>query len=92
MPAQYYSLKEFLELNSRIESRKEQRPDWWEPYFLFVKKAFEILHYVFNWVDQSSNIIVNDDQFLHFLFVLIPVKGSFNFRFTNFLRPKIYSI
>ena len=75
-PAQYYSLKHFLELNSKIESGNLVKPVWWENYFLFVKKAFEILHYVFNWVDQSSNIIVNDDQFLHFLFVLIPVKGT----------------
>jgi len=73
-----------LSINSNIEELQKQDSDinqypWWHDYFQFVKKAFEILHYVFNWVDQSSNIIVNDDQFIHYLFVLIPVKGMFLF-------------
>lgn len=75
-PARHFSLDEMLSINANIEELKasNQYP-WWHDYFQFVKKAFEILHYVFNWVDQSSNIIVNDDQFIHYLFVLIPVKG-----------------
>lgn len=47
----------------------------WNSYYKFVKKAFELLHYVFNWVEVSSNIVVNDEQFIHFLFVLIPVAS-----------------
>lgn len=34
-----------------------------------------MLHYVFNWVEVSSNVVVNDEQFIHFLFVLIPVAS-----------------
>ena len=41
--------------------------------FLFKTSLFLVLHYVFNWVEVSSNIVVNDEQFIHFLFVLIPV-------------------
>jgi len=39
-------------------------------------RLFLVLHYVFNWVEVSSNIVVNDEQFIHFLFVLIPVASK----------------
>ena len=42
----------------------------------YLLSKFIVLHYVFNWVEVSSNIVVNDEQFIHFLFVLIPVASK----------------
>ena len=86
-PARHFSLEEMLRINASAEQRHLHV--WWEDYFQFVKKAFELLHYVFNWVDQSSNIIVNDEQFIHYLFVLIPVQGPF-FKFFYFFFFQIF--
>ena len=49
---------------------------WWARYFKFAKKSFEVLHYVFNWVEESLNIIINDFQFINYLFCLIPIGQS----------------
>ena len=35
-----------------------------------------MLHYVFNWVEESLNIIINDFQFINYLFCLIPINQS----------------
>lgn len=35
-----------------------------------------MLHYVFNWVEESLNIIINDFQFINYLFCLIPIDQS----------------
>ena len=35
-----------------------------------------MLHYVFNWVEESQNIVTNDFQFINYLFCLIPINES----------------
>ena len=55
--------------------RSKEYP-WWARYFKFAKKSFEVLHYVFNWVEESLNIIINDFQYINYLFCLIPIGQS----------------
>ena len=35
-----------------------------------------MLHYVFNWVEESQNIVTNDFQFINYLFCLIPINEA----------------
>ena len=72
-----------LEINREISGMdkvaKEAKYPWWSPYFLFTKKSFEILHYVFNWVEESQNIVTADFQFIRYLFCLIPIDEAYIF-------------